>query len=114
MGNPRGDILKYVFDCLSFFIFLWPKNDTERICKYLKKPVLNPKRAKFNQKSGFWRLVCLLRLGHPPGGNWGNPNGPDAVQRFKTLYANTLEIPKGIPSQGIKKFEFGILSKFGT
>ena len=44
--------------------------------------------------SGF----CLLRLGEPSGGNWGNPNGPDAVQRFKTLYKNPLEIPEGIPS----------------
>ena len=44
--------------------------------------------------SGF----CLLRLGEPSGGHWGNPNGPDAVQRFKTLYKNPLEIPKGIPS----------------
>ena len=43
-----------------------------------------------------------MKLGEPSGGNWGNPNGPDAVQRFKTLYKNPLEIPKGIPSWGIK------------
>ena len=47
--------------------------------------------------SGF----CLLRLKEPSGGNWGNPHGPDAVQRFKTLYKNPLEIPDGIPSEGI-------------
>ena len=31
----------------------WPKNDTERIWNYLKKHVLDPKRAKFDQKSAF-------------------------------------------------------------
>ena len=40
----------------------------------------------------------LLGLGEPLGGSWGNPRGPPAVQRFKTLYKNPLEIPKGIPS----------------
>ena len=38
--------------------------------------------------------------GEPSGGNWGNPNGPDAVQHFRTLYKNPLEIPIGIPTWG--------------
>ena len=41
-----------------------------------------------------------MKLGEPSGENWENPNGPDAVQRFETLYKNPLEVPKGIPSQG--------------
>ena len=48
--------------------------------------------------SGVWFLSPEAGVGEPSGGNWGNPNGPDAVQRFKTLYKNPLEIPKGIPS----------------
>ena len=31
----------------------WSKNDTERICNYLKKPVLDPKGVKLFQKSPF-------------------------------------------------------------
>ena len=52
--------------------------------------------------SGF----CLLRLGEPSGGNWGNPQAATGVtqmggrqsQPFKKLYKNPLEIPKDIPS----------------
>ena len=60
---------------------------------------MGPKTCKIGPQvwflaSGFY----LLRLGEPSGGNWGNPNGRDAVQRFKTLHKNPLEIPEGIPS----------------
>ena len=69
------------------------------IMKSLQKASFGPQTCEIEPK--VWFLAsgfCLLRLGEPSGGNWGNPNGPDAVQRFKTLYKNPLEIPKGIPS----------------
>ena len=46
--------------------------------------------------SGLWFLSP--EAGEPSGRFRGNPNGPGAVQPFKTLYKNPLEIPKGIPS----------------
>ena len=57
---------KYMFTKISFlasrhcFLIVltcswvfWPKNDIERIWNFLKKPVLDPKREKFDQKSPF-------------------------------------------------------------
>ena len=67
--------------------------------KLPQKASVGPETYEILQKVRFLASgFCLLRLGEPSGGNWGNPNGPDAVQRFKTLYKNPLEIPKGIPS----------------
>ena len=69
------------------------------IIKLPQKVSFGPETCEIGPK--VWFLAsgfCLLRLGEPSGGNWGNPNGPDAVQRFKTLYKNPLEIPNGIPS----------------
>ena len=55
----------------------WPKNDAERIWNHLKKPVLDPKCAKFDQKSGFWRLVSVsCGWGkNPQGGSGGTQMG---------------------------------------
>ena len=63
------------------------------------KQVLDPKRAKFDQKSGFWRLVSVSwGWGNPQGGSGGTLEGHRQSQPFKLLYKNPLEIPKGIPS----------------
>ena len=51
----------------------WPKNDTERIWNYLKKPVLDPKCAELNQKSSFWRLVSV---------SWGGGNPQDTGEQY--------------------------------
>ena len=48
--------------------------------------------------NNFSTKLYLWGLGEPLGGSWENPRSPPAVQRFKTLYKNPLEIPKGIPS----------------
>ena len=67
--------------------------------KLPQKASFGPETCEIGTK--VWFLAsgfCLLRLGDPSGGNWGNPNGPDAVQRFKTSYENPLEIPQGIPT----------------
>ena len=50
----------------------WPKNDTERIWNHLKKPVLDLKREKLNQKSGFWHLVSVS---WGWGTRWPGPGG---------------------------------------
>ena len=44
--------------------------------------------------SGF----CLLRLGSPQAAAGGTLGGGAQSQPFKSLYKNSLEIPKGIPS----------------
>ena len=67
--------------------------------KLPQKASLGPETCEILPK--VWFLASgfrLLRPGEPSTENWGNPNGPDTVQRFKTLYKNPLEIPKGIPS----------------
>ena len=58
--------------------------------------------------SGF----CLLRPGESSAGTRGNPGGPPAVQRFKTLYKNPLEILKGIPGYGKNNQGLGKLYLF--
>ena len=56
------------------------EDENGRIWNYLKMPVLDPKCAKLDQKSGFWRLVSVSwSWGNPQGGSWGNPGGPRAV-----------------------------------
>ena len=66
---------------------------------YLKKQILDPKRAKLDQKSGFWRLFSVSRgWGNPQAGAGGTLEGQAQSQPFKTLYKLSLEIPKGIPS----------------
>ena len=69
------------------------------IVKLPQKTNFEPETCEIAPK--LWFLAsgfCLLRLGEPSAGTRGNPGGPPAVQRFKTLYKNPLEIPKGIPS----------------
>ena len=63
----------------------WSKNDIERMWNYLKKRVLDPKHAKFDQQSGFYisgldfRFRCLVsgvRFLSPEAGNrWPGPGG---------------------------------------
>ena len=79
-----------------FFLDSSTRNHAEPLWNYLKKSVLDP---KFNQKSGFWRLVSLSwGWGNPQGGSGGTLKGGAQSQPFELLYKNPLEIPKGIPS----------------
>ena len=75
------------------------QNHAEPSWNYLKKPVLDPKCAKLDQKSGFWRLVSVSwGWGNPQAGAGGTQMGRHKSQPFKKLYKHPLEIPKGIPS----------------
>ena len=65
----------------------------------MQKSVLNPKRAKFDKKFGFWRLISVsLGWGNPQAAAGGTLEGQAQSQPSKLLYKNPLEIPKGIPS----------------
>ena len=67
--------------------------------KLPQKASFEPETCEIGPKVRFLASgFCLLRPGEPSAGTRGNPEGPPAVQRFKTLYKNPLEIPKGIPS----------------
>ena len=65
---------------LSFLAEKWYRTNM----KLSQKEIFWPETCEIEPtvwflSSGF----CLLRLGEPSGGYWGNPNGPDAVQPFK-------------------------------
>ena len=80
---------------LSFLAEKWYRTNM----KLPQKASLGSEMCEIGPK--VWFLAsgfCLLRLGEPSGGSWGNPGGPPAVTAFKDLYKNPLEIPKGIPS----------------
>ena len=75
------------------------QNHAEPWWNYLKKSVLDAKRAKLDPKYGFCRLVSVSWVwGNPQGGSGGTLEGQAQSQHFKKLYKNPLEIPKGIPS----------------
>ena len=67
--------------------------------KLPQKVSFGPETCEIGTKVGLLASgFCLLRLGEPSGGRWGNPGGPPSVTDFVKLYKNPLEIPKGIPS----------------
>ena len=75
------------FDIFNVLLSFPAKNDTERIWDYLKKPALDPKRTKFDQKSGFWRLVTVSwGWGNPQGDSGGTLEGHRQSQPFKLVY----------------------------
>ena len=84
------------------FLGLLDANHAEPWWNYQKKSALDPKRAKFDQKSGFWHLVSVSwGWGNRWPGSGGTLEGGRQSQPFKSLYKNPLEIPNGIPNQGI-------------
>ena len=77
------------------------QNNAEPSRNYIKKQVLDPKRAKFDQNSDFGHVRTYTwlhkwRWGNPHGGSGGTLEGGAQSQPFKRLYKNPLRIPQGI------------------
>ena len=85
------------FNLKTVFFELLHAKPCRTIMKLPQKVSFGPETCEIEPK--LWFLAsgfCLLRLGEPSSGSWGNPGGPPSVTAFKKLYKTPLGIPLDI------------------